>query len=99
MVDAASDSVEDFRDFLLEKGIPSSCISIFSGKCTFGGGYYFYLTATFLENHVDAESFLELTENEIKQLIKPLGVVKKLVILQKKVPSFLGERIPLYYVY
>ncbi|XP_064403971.1 uncharacterized protein LOC135349363 isoform X1 [Halichondria panicea] len=36
----------------------------------------------FEDNEIDGEAFLELTENDIKELVKPLGVVKKLVRLQ-----------------
>lgn len=81
----ASDPVQDFEAYLLEKGIPSSFISVFSGKYTHNRMKTLYRMFYILEQHMDEESFLELTEVEIKGLIKPLGIVKKLVILQKKV--------------
>ena len=37
------------------------------------------------DNDIDGEVFCELTEEEVKELVKPLGVVKKIVRLQKSV--------------
>ncbi len=39
------------------------------------------------ENQIDGESFLELTESDIKELVKPLGVVKKIIRLVREVRS------------
>lgn len=39
----------------------------------------------FTENQVDGESFLELAESDVKELVKPLGVVKKIVKLLREV--------------
>lgn len=43
------------------------------------------------ENEIDGQCFLELTETELKDLIKPfkLGVLKKIIRLQKEVCSAL----------
>lgn len=82
MEEMTSDSVYDFGDFLSEKGIPSNYISILSGEWFFGALYWSSIAVVgFEDNHVDAETFLELSEVEIKELNKPLGIVKKLVIL------------------
>ena len=35
------------------------------------------------ENEIDGSAFMDLTEADIKQLIKPLGAVKKILRLQK----------------
>ncbi len=32
----------------------------------------------YLENEIDGESFLELTESDVQKLVKSLGVVKKI---------------------
>lgn len=40
---------------------------------------------TFTENQIDGAGFLDLTEPDIKELIKPLGIVKKIVRLKKQV--------------
>jgi hypothetical protein len=34
---------------------------------------------------IDGESFMELTEVDIKELVKPLGVVKKIIRLLREV--------------
>ena len=36
----------------------------------------------FPENYVDGESFLSLTEQDIKDMIPPIGIVKKILKLQ-----------------
>lgn len=38
---------------------------------------------SFAENKIDGETFLELSEDDVKSLVKPLGVVKKILRLQK----------------
>ena len=38
-----------------------------------------------LENEIDGASFCELTEQEIKSMIKPIGVVKRILRLQNTV--------------
>lgn len=37
------------------------------------------------ENQVDGESFLELREADVKEMVKPIGVVKKVMKLLRKV--------------
>lgn len=37
----------------------------------------------YAENKIDGESFLELSEEDIKTMVKPLGIVKKILRLQK----------------
>ena len=32
-----------------------------------------------VENEIDGQCFLELTETDVKELVKPLGVVKKII--------------------
>ena len=41
------------------------------------------MRTVFAENKVDGEAFLELTEQDVKEMIKPLGQVKKIMRLQK----------------
>ena len=36
------------------------------------------------ENQIDGKSFLELSEPDIKEIVKPIGVVKKIMKLQNK---------------
>ena len=48
---------------------------------------YLYLNPTFTENEIDGASFLELTEADIKEIVKPLGIVKKILRLKKKVSA------------
>ena len=42
----------------------------------------------YTENEIDRESFLELSEADVKELVKPLGVVKKLVRLKSGVSKY-----------
>lgn len=42
---------------------------------------YFLLS----ENQIDGESVLELTETDVKEMVKPIGIVKKVVKLQREV--------------
>ena len=46
---------------------------------------YIFVFMCFTENQIDGESFLDLTEGDIKEVVKPLGVVKKIVRIQKEV--------------
>ena len=39
----------------------------------------------FAANMIDGEAFLELTEVDVKELVKPLGVVKKILRLLREV--------------
>lgn len=52
-------------------------------------GRVIMLPLCFAENEIDGQSFLELTESEVKELLKPfkLGVFKKIIRLQKEVRS------------
>ncbi len=38
-----------------------------------------------LENEIDGETFCELSEADIKAIVKPLGIVKKIIRLQKSI--------------
>ena len=39
-------------------------------------------TLNFVENNIDGEAFLELTETEVKSLVSKLGTAKKILRLQ-----------------
>ena len=38
-----------------------------------------------IENYVDGEEFVKLTEAEIKEMVPPIGIAKKVMRLQPKV--------------
>ena len=42
------------------------------------------------DNQIDGECFLELSESEVKELVKPLGIVKKILRILRKVIFFNG---------
>ena len=42
--------------------------------------YYIYYNT---ENEIDGAAFFDLTENDVKEMIKPLGQVKKIIRIQK----------------
>lgn len=44
---------------------------------------YNKLVIQHIANEIDGRDFLELTENDVKELVKPLGQVKKIIRLQK----------------
>ena len=48
---------------------------------------YVYFNPTSTENEIDGASFLELTETDIKEIVKPLGIVKKILRLKRKVSA------------
>ena len=52
------------------------------------------LSVICLENEVDGMAFFDLSEGDIKAMIKPLGIVKKLIRLKKYIThdvSYTGE--------
>ena len=42
----------------------------------------------FLDNYIDGKEFTKLTEAEVKQMVKAIGIAKKIVRLIPKVISF-----------
>ena len=40
-------------------------------------------SSDFLEDQIDGEAFCELTEEDVKAIVKPLGVVKRITRLLK----------------
>ena len=44
-----------------------------------------------LENEVDGESFLLLTDDDISQMIKPLGVRRKLISIRNALNSVISD--------
>ena len=49
-----------------------------------------YTFFTFLEEEVDGQAFMDLTEDDIKSLGKKIGVIKKLCRLQKSVSCLIN---------
>ena len=45
---------------------------------------YVYFNPTSTRNKIDGARFLELTEADIKEIVKPLGIMKKILRLKKK---------------
>ena len=88
-------SVEEVRDFLTESGISEAIADTFHGK------FYVYMYYSMFhvnlidvtENEIDGESFLELTEEDIAKLVKPLGIVKKMlkILRSQKFPVCLVD--------
>ena len=46
---------------------------------------YLYLPFTFSDNYIDGKEFLKLTEQDIKEMIPAVGIIKKLARLIPKV--------------
>ena len=45
---------------------------------------YFFSTCS-TDNEIDGRSFIDLSWSEVRELVKPLGIAKKLARLQKEV--------------
>ena len=76
----------ELSTWLQEEGVDLTYCEIFEGR------YHnllwhdpVSLYCLLLDNEIDGPAFIELTENDIKTMIKPLGVVKKILRLQKSV--------------
>lgn len=44
-----------------------------------------HLISFLTDNQVDGECFLELSESDVKEIVKPLGIVKKILRLIREV--------------
>ena len=79
--------VEEVGDYLKEKGIPDDIVACFKGGKSFWYSSWRInvMLLMFVEHQLDGQSFLDLSELDIKGIVKPLGVVKKLLRLQKEV--------------
>ena len=49
--------------------------------------YQVYVLTIFIENYVDGTEFVSLTESEVKAMVPPIGLVKKIMRLSSKVCS------------
>ena len=93
MTDISSYSVESLGDFLTENGIPHDFVSAFEGKSEFPElcvTCHLVLPSTISsdsDNQIDGETFLELTEADVKEMVKPIGIVKKIMKVQREVNS------------
>lgn len=47
--------------------------------------FIIFIFLVYIVNEIDGEAFLELSEDDIKEIIKPLGVVKKVSRILKTV--------------
>lgn len=82
-------SVTDLSMWLDENGIQSTYCEQFEGALamlyTYYGSCFKPGILSFLENEIDGEAFCELSETDIKAIIKPLGIVKRIIRLQKSI--------------
>lgn len=89
-------SVEEMSALLENEGLPVSVADTFEGERSFflvlniitvffNTNWFMYnkLVIQHIANEIDGRDFLELTENDVKELVKPLGQVKKIIRLQK----------------
>lgn len=87
--DFESMSVEDTVLWLEEQGIPSEYCETFSGmfvkqlcalsECVYSAG-----------NYIDGKEFMKLTESEVRAVVAPIGLAKKIMRLIPKV-RYLGR--------
>lgn len=90
--------VLEFSMWLKDKGISPRICDIFEGTRQARAGHWSLARETttlyqlflviYTENEIDRESFLDMNEADFKAMVKPLGVVKKLVRLRAEVSIF-----------
>ena len=76
-----SRSVMDMSKFLSEKEISRDFCKTFEGGCWYmtTGTYVFPLH--FLDNFIDGKAFLKLSEGDVRKMIPPIGLTKKIFAL------------------
>lgn len=79
----ATKSVDELCNWLKAEGIPDKfCEEVFNGVSE---AKYLHLYST--ENYVDGEAFMILTEEEIKKMVPPIGLVKKILKIRQVLPT------------
>ena len=75
-------SVEDVAAFLGSHGIPGCFWEAFEGNATVRGSVRFFHNLCLLsDNYIDGAEFLTLTESEVKAIIPPIGLARKVMRL------------------
>lgn len=75
-------SVEDVVAFLGSHGIPGRFCEAFEGNATVRGSVGFFHNLCLLsDNYIDGAEFLTLTESEVKAIIPPIGLARKVMRL------------------
>ena len=76
-------SVEEVANWLKDHGISEAIASTFEGKSFIGKLQFIDFLILLIENEVVGNGFLEFTEEDIRKLVKPRGIVKKISKLLK----------------
>lgn len=78
-------TVTDLITWLEQQGIPSEFCDIFSGRFVRCGVFSKDLNFCSLsDNYIDGKEFTKLTEAEVKQMVKAIGIAKKIIRLIPK---------------
>lgn len=79
-------SATEVSAWMNRQGIPQKYCDIFEGtliKCK--RLWYVQVVSCIPENYIDGTEFIDLTEDVVKSLVPPIGLVKKIMKLRSKV--------------
>ena len=79
-------SVSDIVSFLKKNNIPDEYCEKFRG-IIYIGCINNTNTEIFLENYIDGKEFLNLNEQEVRSMVSPIGLAKKIIRLSKEVKT------------
>lgn len=81
---AGCGSMEDFNTWLREQGFSQNVIDVFKGlqKLAYSS-FISYMLTVLSENEVGREEYLQLTDDDIAEMVKPIGARRKLINLRK----------------
>lgn len=72
----------EVSSYLSEKGVPDDVCERFQGEIAKPLAYLRYW---FIDNEIDGEAFMELTESDITSLVMKIGLVKKILRLRVQI--------------
>lgn len=73
-------SANELGSWLKQSGIPQKFCDVFEGEAKVDYAVRCRIVV-FVENYIDGMEFTSLTEEEIKSLVPPIGLVKKIIKL------------------
>ena len=69
---AGCGSMEDFSTWLREQGFSQNVVDAFKGLQKLAYSYFIYLLTVLSENEVGREEYLQLTDDDIAEMVKPI---------------------------
>ena len=81
---AGCGSMEDFSTWLREQGFSQNVVDVFKGQQKLAySSIISYMLTVLSENEVGREEYLQLTDDDIAEMVKPIGARRKLINLRK----------------